>query len=117
MSTIELPIAGMHCNGCVDTITRAIRSAPGVRSAQVSLENGRATVEFDESSISREGLIDVVRAAGYEVPDTPKKPAYPNAALTVLSRAEVPTQPGDDVSREPVLDRSNGESTGGVQKA
>src|SRR5262245_19289355 len=68
MSTIELPILGMHCQGCVDTITRAARSVPGVHNVQVSLEEGRAIIEFDENSISREDLIATVRSAGYEVP-------------------------------------------------
>jgi P-type Cu+ transporter len=105
MSAIDLPIQGMHCQGCVDTITRAVRSAPGVHNVRVSLEDGRAIIEFDENSISREELIARIKAAGYEVPaDTPGTPDG-RPKLGVTSNDETISGPAaeasDQVTRSP----------------
>jgi Cu+-exporting ATPase len=69
MNTIELPIRGMHCQGCVDSVTRALRSAPGVHGVHVSLPDERAIIEFDKDPVPREVLAALVRGAGYQVPD------------------------------------------------
>src|SRR5262245_26408797 len=70
MNTIELPIRNMHCQGCVDTVARALCSAPGVRSVNVDLTGQRAEIEFEGEPLPREQLASRVRAAGYEVPDS-----------------------------------------------
>ena len=52
----------MGCQHCVVTVTKALRSVPGVASASVDLERGRAEVEGDAA------MTDLVRAvtdAGY----------------------------------------------------
>jgi len=39
-----LSISGMTCNGCANTVTRVLSRGPGVESANVDFENGRAVV-------------------------------------------------------------------------
>lgn len=58
----------MHCQGCVDTVTRALQSEPGVRNVRVDLAGQRATIEFERDPVARELLVARVRAAGYDVP-------------------------------------------------
>ena len=41
---IEMGVEGMHCNGCVESVTRALSEVEGVRDAEVRLEEGAATV-------------------------------------------------------------------------
>jgi copper chaperone CopZ len=60
--TLELTIAGMHCDACVEKIRGALHACAGVAHADVSL--GRATIEFDEAHCSTGKLFDAVRAAG-----------------------------------------------------
>lgn len=43
----ELKIEGMSCGHCVRGVTEALEGVHGVRSAQVSLETRRATVEHE----------------------------------------------------------------------
>jgi len=65
VETIELNVTGMRCNGCVESVTRAINECRGVEETTVDLAAGRALVRgsgFDPSS-----LADAVRSLGFEV--------------------------------------------------
>ncbi|RMG65307.1 MAG: copper-translocating P-type ATPase [Chloroflexi bacterium] len=68
MSAIELPITGMTCANCANTIERVLRKTPGVTDASVNLAGERASVTFDPAQTSAAQLIERVRAAGYDVP-------------------------------------------------
>ena len=59
-------VSGMTCQGCARSVTRALESVDGVRSAEVILENGYATVEWNDGELQDDGkLIDAVNRAGY----------------------------------------------------
>jgi copper chaperone CopZ len=57
-------IEGMSCGGCVNSLTKVLKSVPGIEPLKV--EVGRATLRLDESVTT-----DVVKAAvdraGFEV--------------------------------------------------
>lgn len=57
-----LNITGMTCGHCVGAVKKALESVPGVHSADVSLEDGQATVQGDASP---EALIQAVQQEGY----------------------------------------------------
>ncbi len=56
-------IQGMHCESCVDKITRALRNVPGIMSAEVSLDPPQARVTM-ENHLPLTELQDAVRRAG-----------------------------------------------------
>ena len=57
----------MTCQNCARHVTDAIQSVPGVRSASVMLEGGRATVRWvSDASQNIPAVIQAVAAAGYE---------------------------------------------------
>ena len=57
----------MTCQNCARHVTEAIQSVPGVRSASVSLEGGRAAVRWtSDASQNIPAVIRAVAAAGYE---------------------------------------------------
>jgi mercuric reductase len=62
--TVTLHITGMTCDHCVHSVEKALRSAPGVESAEVSLRENRATVTF-APPVSAEALVTRVERAGY----------------------------------------------------
>ena len=64
-ATLELE--GMSCAACANAIESALRKAGGVVSATVNLAAEKAYVEYDPGSITKEGLVEVVRNAGYDV--------------------------------------------------
>jgi len=65
MKTIELQIAGMTCDHCVKTVREALAAQRGVRSVEVRLDSGRATVQA-ERDVYVEHLIETVEEAGYQ---------------------------------------------------
>src|SRR5687768_6112035 len=54
--TVMLPIRGMTCAACVNTIERGLRRSPGVLSAQVNLATGCGAVTYLPSMINAQGL-------------------------------------------------------------
>jgi Cu+-exporting ATPase len=62
----NLQISGMNCNNCARHVTEAIQGVPGVRSATVILDAGRASVRWNpgaEQNVS--AVIEAVQKAGY----------------------------------------------------
>ena len=65
MKTITLNIEGMHCGGCVKSVTRVLTELDGVQSADVQLE-GKANITFDENRANVAQLIEVIEDAGFD---------------------------------------------------
>jgi Cu+-exporting ATPase len=66
-ATTELLVDGMTCQNCARHVTEAIQSAPGVRSASVSLENNHASVRWNpEAPKNIAAVIAAIQNAGYE---------------------------------------------------
>jgi uncharacterized protein HI_0292 len=65
MKTITLNIEGMHCGGCVKSLTRVLTELDGVQSADVQLE-GKANITFDENRVNVAQLIEVIEDAGFD---------------------------------------------------
>ena len=64
--TLELPIVGMDCVNCAQSVERALRKVEGVVEANVNLASERATVRLTPT-VTREALVGAVRKAGYDV--------------------------------------------------
>jgi Cu+-exporting ATPase len=78
---IVLPVEGMDCGGCVQSVQRALMAVRGVNAAIVSLERREASVRLDVAKpASREQLIAAVVAAGYRVPVSPMEVARSGSA-------------------------------------
>lgn len=65
-STVELKVSGMTCEGCALGVRTALLETPGVASASVDFEAGRARVQFDASKTSAEQLIEAINKAGFK---------------------------------------------------
>jgi copper chaperone CopZ len=63
MQTLKLKIGGMSCNHCLMRVKKALESSPGVKSAEVDLASGTATVTGEGMNVNK--LISAVVAAGY----------------------------------------------------
>lgn len=66
MTATTLKIAGMTCQGCVASVTRILKAQPGVKDAQVSLEQAEAVLEFDPAMTDIEHLRKAIEDGGYE---------------------------------------------------
>lgn len=65
MTKSTLQIEGMTCDHCVKSLTEGLSSLQGVRQVDVSLEAGRAEVEYDEEQLDLEAIRAKVAEVGY----------------------------------------------------
>ena len=63
MRNLKLAIDGMHCGGCVNRVTMALKNAPGVEVR--SVEVGSAEVSFDEAQVQPEAIAEAVNRIGF----------------------------------------------------
>lgn len=70
--TLTVEVHGMTCEGCVNNVTKAIKSVKEVTKTEVNLEKERATVWFANSkpqSELQEKIKKAITKAGYLVGD------------------------------------------------
>ena len=65
-TTVTLPVRGMHCAACQARVQQQLERAPGVSGAAVNLLLNTATVTYDPAVTSPAGLVEAVRATGYQ---------------------------------------------------
>jgi len=66
METVTIKVTGMTCGGCVKSVTNVLQALPGVKRAEVSLENGEARVEYESGRVSTDDMQRAVVDAGFE---------------------------------------------------
>ncbi len=77
-SRVRLKVGGMTCQNCVRHVREALQAAAGVRSVDVDLARGEASVLLkDATSETPEMLVRAVRSAGFEA-----SPVERNVAAT-----------------------------------
>jgi copper chaperone CopZ len=64
VETREFAIEGMSCEGCVATVTSALKAVPGVTSVEVSLQDKKATVAA--AQVPAQTIENAVTKAGYK---------------------------------------------------
>jgi copper chaperone len=64
MAETTLTIEGMSCGHCVMRVKKALDALAGVTGSDVKV--GIATVEFDESKISKDEITAAVEKTGYK---------------------------------------------------
>lgn len=67
---LELPITGMTCANCANTIERRLKKTDGVVDASVNFAAEKASVEYVVGITDRAQLVAAVRKAGYDVVET-----------------------------------------------
>lgn len=63
MQNLKLAIEGMHCGGCVNRVTMALKKTQGVEVR--SVEVGSAEVSFDEALVQAEAIAEAVNKIGF----------------------------------------------------
>lgn len=71
MTTITIPVSGMHCGACQQRVQTALAKTEGVTDATVDLAKKHATITYDAGAVVPEKLVQVINATGYqaELPD------------------------------------------------
>ncbi len=58
-------VTGMTCSACSAHVEKAVNKLDAVRKAEVSLMTNSMTVDYDESALTPDGIIQAVVHAGY----------------------------------------------------
>jgi P-type Cu+ transporter len=65
---ITLPITGMTCANCSNTIERNLKKLKGIAQINVNYANQQATCSFDTTLLKENEIIDKIVSIGYDVP-------------------------------------------------
>src|SRR5215207_4067940 len=68
---LTLPVAGLDCAVCAESLAAGLRATPGVREAAVNFAAGNARVEIDPVLLDRAGVVSRIQTLGYTVPMAP----------------------------------------------
>jgi P-type Cu+ transporter len=94
LRTVEVPVGGMDCGGCANTVRAALAALPGVQRVEVFLAGERAEVAFDPARTDLDAIRAAVRQAGYACP------------LPAAARGPGASADGDDLARAAAFTRS-----------
>lgn len=67
MKKVDFEITGMHCQSCVNLLTKALQGDVGVKYVNVNFNTEKATIEFDDSKISENQLMKIIKSLNYGV--------------------------------------------------
>lgn len=67
MSQIDktFTISGMSCGGCVNSLTRVLRTVPGIE--PITIEVGKAALRIDTDTVTEDTIKAAVERAGFEL--------------------------------------------------
>lgn len=68
MESVEFKVEGLHCDGCVKSVTRMLSGVAGVENVDVSLAEGKASVAFDPAKAGLPEFKRAVERAGFKCP-------------------------------------------------
>ena len=68
MPTETIAVPEIHCDHCKMSIEGALNEMPGVDLATVDVPKATVTVNYDESSVSRDDIVSTIVEQGYDVP-------------------------------------------------
>jgi len=87
---LTLPVTGMSCANCANTIARIAGNQPGVARAEVNFAAQQAELEFDNAQTNGPSLVAAIRAVGFDVPTARLElvlPSTDGAAATAIVHA------------------------------
>jgi copper chaperone len=71
--TARIEVNGMTCDACAVSVKAALQHTRGVRSTDVNVKKGLATVIYDDSQVSDQQLRDVINKTGFKAEATKEK--------------------------------------------
>ena len=67
MTNIKLQTDGMHCTSCEMLIGDALTELEGVDNAKANHKSGIVEVDFDDSKVKKEKIIETIKKEGFKV--------------------------------------------------
>lgn len=67
MTTLTLNVPDISCGHCKSSIEGAVGGLSGIEKVEVAIDARTVDVAYDESSVSRDAIVDAIEDVGYEV--------------------------------------------------
>jgi copper chaperone len=67
MTEKTFSVPDIHCGGCVTSIEGAIGGIDGIRFVKVKLDEHTVSVDFDESAVQIDVIVNTIEDQGYLV--------------------------------------------------
>ena len=64
--TTEIAVSGMTCGSCAVAVKKALTAVEGVKKADVSAEQNRATVVYEDSRVTEKQLREAINKTGFK---------------------------------------------------
>lgn len=64
--TTTYTVSGLHCSGCVASVSEEVQEIPGVQEVELVLETGALTITSD-ASVDEAAVKAAVAEAGYQL--------------------------------------------------
>lgn len=68
MAQIVIPITGMSCMGCVNSVKNLLSALAGVNEVEVDLAGGWARVDYDADWVGPAVMREVIESGGFQAP-------------------------------------------------
>jgi copper chaperone CopZ len=65
MIKLKLKIEGMHCTSCAMNIDGELEDTEGVKESNTNYAKQQTEVEFDDTKINLQKIIDIIKTVGY----------------------------------------------------
>ena len=85
-----IPVFGMTCGHCVKAVNMALQDVEGVLATDISLEESRARVTYDDALTSLESLMSAIMEEGYSVEPVAEAQTAESARQEQATSAAVP---------------------------
>lgn len=69
MTRVTLTVTGMSCGHCVNAIETNVGKISGVNRVEVSLSEGKVTVDIDPDTVTLAKIVETIEDQGYDVVD------------------------------------------------
>jgi len=83
MIRVNIPIRGMSCAACAQTIEKGLKETAGIASGHVNLATESAVVEYDPEKVDLVQVRSVINGSGYDVAS--RKSVFPVSGMTCAS--------------------------------
>ncbi|OQW91944.1 MAG: hypothetical protein BWK79_15765, partial [Beggiatoa sp. IS2] len=65
---IILPVTGMTCINCAQSIERNLKKLSGIEQVNVNFATEQVTISFDNKQLTEKRIIEKINTIGYSVP-------------------------------------------------
>jgi len=86
IASVEIPIQGIQCASCVQTIEKSLLQQKGIVKTVVNLATAKAKVEYIPAEIGQSEIIKAIEDTGYKVLEIPEEDDIEDAASAARER-------------------------------